>query len=132
MQLLDLLEKSPVIAAVKEKEGLNRCFQTDCRVVFILFGSICDIAEIVGCIKGQGRTAIVHVDLIAGLGTKEVALISLKASHDIEFDLPDPAECWIRYCPPTPLVPTSSRSRFTTSSWWKRGNMGMKTKRSTV
>lgn len=74
MQLLDLLEKSPVIAAVKEKEGLNRCFQTDCRVVFILFGSICDIAEIVGCIKGQGRTAIVHVDLIAGLGTKEVAV----------------------------------------------------------
>ena len=52
-----------------------------------------------------------------------VAFISLKASHAIEFDFPDPAECWMRYLPPTPFSCTSSISRLTTSSWWKRGKI---------
>ncbi|MCI8454546.1 MAG: glycerol-3-phosphate responsive antiterminator [Lachnospiraceae bacterium] len=80
MQLLSLLEESPIIAAVKEKEGLERCFKTDCQVIFVLFGTICDITEITARIKEQGRTAIIHADLIAGLGAKEVAVQFIRES----------------------------------------------------
>lgn len=74
MKLIDLLEESPVIAAVKSREGLERCLQSDCKVIFVLFGTICDIAELVDRIKEKGKIAIVHVDLIAGLNTKEIAI----------------------------------------------------------
>ena len=45
-------------------------------------------------------------------------LMSLKASHVREFDLPDPAECCMRYVLPTPTSATSRSSRVTASSWW--------------
>lgn len=78
MRLLDLLEVSPVIAAVKNEEGLSRCLETECQVVFILYGTICDIAQIVERVKSAGKTAIVHVDLIGGLSTKEIAVDFIK------------------------------------------------------
>ena len=41
-----LLAENPVIAAIKDEEGLARCLESDCQVVFILYGTICDIGEI--------------------------------------------------------------------------------------
>lgn len=74
MKPIELLEASPVIAAVKDEKGLRRCFDSECQVVFILYGSVCNIGEIVGRIKEKGKIAIVHVDLTAGLSPKEVAV----------------------------------------------------------
>ncbi|MCI8829652.1 MAG: glycerol-3-phosphate responsive antiterminator [Lachnospiraceae bacterium] len=78
MKAIELLETSPVIAAVKDEKGLKKCFESECQVVFVLFGSICNIGGIVDQIKAQGKTAIVHVDLIAGLNAKEVAVDFVK------------------------------------------------------
>lgn len=74
MTMLELLEESPIIAAIKSREGLERCLKSDCKVVFVLFGTICDISEIVARLKEEGKIAIVHVDMISGLSTKEVAV----------------------------------------------------------
>ena len=51
MRAMELLESSPVIAAVKDENGLKRSFESECQVVFIL-----------------------HADLTAGLSQKEVAV----------------------------------------------------------
>jgi glycerol-3-phosphate responsive antiterminator len=74
MNMIDLLETSPVIAAVKNESGLENCLKTECRVVFLLFGTICDVADLVDRVKSAGKIAIVHVDLIQGLSSKEVAV----------------------------------------------------------
>lgn len=74
MTMLELLEESPIIAAVKGREGLEHCLKSECKVVFVLFGTICDISEIVGKLKNAGKIAIVHVDMIQGLSSKEVAV----------------------------------------------------------
>lgn len=75
----DAIESNPVVAAVKDMEGLLRCCEIeDIRVVFILFGDICTIREIVNRVKQTGRTAMVHIDLITGLGSKEVAVDYIK------------------------------------------------------
>lgn len=74
MKIRDLFEASPIIAAVKDEEGLERAMQTDAAVVFILYGTLLSIPAIVEKIKKNGKIAIVHVDLISGLGTKEVAV----------------------------------------------------------
>lgn len=78
MRIIDLLETSPVIAAVIDEKGLRKCFESDCEVVFILFGNLCNIAGIVNQVKNQGKTAIVHVDFISGLSSKEVVVDFIK------------------------------------------------------
>lgn len=74
MNMMELLEESPVIAAVKNEAGLEAALRSDCRVIFLLFGSICDVAQMVDRIKSRDKVAIVHVDLIQGLSAKEVAV----------------------------------------------------------
>lgn len=71
----DMVEANPVIAAIKDMDGLERCCQLqDVKVVFVLFGDICNITQIVKQIRESGKLAIVHVDLITGLGAKEIAV----------------------------------------------------------
>lgn len=72
--LAALLESSPIIAAVKDDEGLARCLQSDCRVVFALYGSVVTIGDIVEKIKASGRAAFAHMDLVEGLSAKEAAV----------------------------------------------------------
>ncbi len=77
-KFIEAMEESPIIAAVKDMDGLHRCFLSESRIVFILFGDICNIAEIIHTIKSQGRLAIVHMDLISGLSQKEISVDYLK------------------------------------------------------
>ena len=75
----DLIESNPVIAAVKDIDGLNACCaREEIKVVFILFGDICNIGTIVSQIKQADKVAMVHVDLITGLSGKEVAVDFIK------------------------------------------------------
>ena len=53
----DMVEANPVIAAIKDTEGLEQCCRVpDIKVVFILYGDICNISDIVGTIKKAGYT----------------------------------------------------------------------------
>ena len=75
----DLLESNPVIAAVKDMEGLKACCtREEIKVVFILFGDICNIGAIVDQVEQVDKVAMVHVDLITGLSGKEVAVDFIK------------------------------------------------------
>ncbi len=71
----DLIESNPVIAAIKDDQGLmDCCHYEDIRVVFILYGDICSIGRIVEKVKSAGKAAVVHVDLVNGLGGKEIVV----------------------------------------------------------
>ena len=70
----EALEDSPIIVAVKDDEGLSRCLTSDSRIIFILYGDIVTISDIVETVKSAGKLAIVHLDLINGLSSKEVAV----------------------------------------------------------
>lgn len=74
----EALEDSPIIAAIKDDEGLEKCIGSDSRVVFILYGDIVSIADIVDKVKASGKLAMVHLDLITGLSSKEIAVDFLK------------------------------------------------------
>lgn len=75
----DLIEANPVIAAVKDMEGMDACCaREEIKVVFILFGDICNINTIVRQVKKAGKLAMVHVDLISGLSSKEVSVNFIK------------------------------------------------------
>jgi glycerol-3-phosphate responsive antiterminator len=74
----EALEDSPIIAAIKDDDGLQKCLTSNSRVIFILYGDICSIADIVDTVKSSGKLAMVHIDLIAGLSSREVAVDFLK------------------------------------------------------
>ena len=73
-ELQEWMEDCPVIAAVKDREGLAQCLQSEIKEVFILFGTVCNIGELVHQVKAAGRCAIVHIDLVSGLSAKEISV----------------------------------------------------------
>ncbi|WP_317853840.1 glycerol-3-phosphate responsive antiterminator [Chakrabartyella piscis] len=74
----DTLVDSPVIAAVKDFAGIEKCLESDVEIVFVLFGNICNIGEIVDKVKSAGKMALVHIDLIEGLSTQDVVVEYIK------------------------------------------------------
>ena len=50
-QLLELLAAGPVIAAVKDPEGLNRALDSDVSVLFLLYGDILTIRDTVAALR---------------------------------------------------------------------------------
>ena len=77
-KLYDTVTDCPVIAAIKDDAGLERCLDSDIQIVFVLYGDIVSIPEIVDRIKKKGKLAMVHADLISGLAGKEIAIDFLK------------------------------------------------------
>ena len=69
-----LLLDSPVIAAVKDDAGLRLALASDCRVIFLLYGSIVNIEELVQQIHQAGKACFVHIDLTDGFSNREAAV----------------------------------------------------------
>ena len=78
---INRIESNPIIAAVKDDEGLKIALTEDIEIIFVLYGDICTISGIVKKIKEADKVALVHVDLITGLNTtKDVCLDFIKDS----------------------------------------------------
>jgi glycerol uptake operon antiterminator len=71
---LALLQRTPVILAVKSMEGLEKSLGGNSNIVFVLFGDILNIPGIVSKIKDAGKLALVHIDLIDGLASRDIAV----------------------------------------------------------
>lgn len=78
----DAVLASPVIAAVKDMEQLEDCLKLDnIQVVFLLFGDLCSIADIVARAKEGGKIVMIHTDLVTGLSSsKEIVVDFLRAN----------------------------------------------------
>jgi glycerol uptake operon antiterminator len=72
-EFVETIEAAPVVAAIKDDTGLEMCLKSDVDAVFILYGDICTIADIVAKVKNAGKTAMVHMDLITGLSPKDIS-----------------------------------------------------------
>lgn len=76
--LPQLLEEHPVVASVKDEAGLRAVLRTDCKVVFLLYGSLLDLPDIVASLKADGRVVLVNVDLLEGFAGKEIVVRYVK------------------------------------------------------
>ncbi len=78
-KLYDAVTSNPIIAAIKDEDGLRKvCKLEDIHVVFILYGNVLNIADIVKTIQDSGKIAMVHIDLIEGLSSKPVSVDYVK------------------------------------------------------
>ncbi len=71
---IELLQENPIVAAVKDEEGLEKSLTSDCRIVFVLTGDVISIADIVSRVNAAGKLAMVHIDLVDGLASRDVAV----------------------------------------------------------
>ena len=44
-RILEAFEDCPVVAAIKDEEGLKKCLESDIPIVFVLYGDICNICS---------------------------------------------------------------------------------------
>lgn len=78
----ELMTESPVIAAVKDDEGLKKAIESDCQVIFLLYGNIMTIGDLVQQVHDAEKICVVHADLVEGLSNRDIAVDGLvKLSH---------------------------------------------------
>ena len=79
-RILEQFEDYPVIAAIKDENGLKKCLESgaEIQIVFVLYGDLCNSGTIVERLKAGGKTVIIHLDLISGLGNREIAVDYIK------------------------------------------------------
>ncbi len=77
-KLARIIENHPIIPAVKDDAGLKAVVDTDSKVVFILYGTILNISEIVAQVKESGKMAFINVDLLEGFANKEIVVQYIK------------------------------------------------------
>lgn len=81
----DAVEANPVIAAVKDEAGLEAALSSaDIQVLFILYGDVLNISEIVRRAKQAEKLVLVHMDLINGLSSKEIAADFIKRQTEAD------------------------------------------------
>ena len=68
------LRTARIIPAVKSMDELNRIIDGQGKLVFVLFGDILTIPDIVARLKDAGKTVLVHLDLIDGLDSRDVTV----------------------------------------------------------
>lgn len=67
MNMNKYLEKHSIIAAVKDEETLDLVFRSEIKIVFLLFGKICEMAALTEKLKKSGKDVYIYIDLIDGL-----------------------------------------------------------------
>lgn len=72
--IASLFLDAPVIAAVKDEVNLQKAIKTEATVIVLLFGTVCTIATLSKIVKDANKIAIVHIDLISGLASKNEAV----------------------------------------------------------
>lgn len=73
----ELLLDSPVIAAVKEEAGLRSALDSDCQVIFLLYGTILNVDSLVQQVHSRDKLCLVHIDLVEGLSNRDIAVDGL-------------------------------------------------------
>ena len=82
--ILSILSDNPIIAAVKNDTEVDLCCKSDKKAVFVLYGSVNSIADIVKRLKSHDKTVFVYVDLLDGLSVSQAAVEFIKLNTDAD------------------------------------------------
>lgn len=82
MNIKELLEENPIIAAVKNEEQLNEALNSEAQIIFVLFGDVINIKEISKKILYKNKIGIIHIDLVEGFTNKEIVVKYIKEETD--------------------------------------------------
>lgn len=65
---------------MRNKKDIEKLTSTNGKIVFLLFGDINELPELVDQLKQKGKLVFIHVDLISGLSSHESTIDYIKKS----------------------------------------------------
>jgi glycerol uptake operon antiterminator len=83
-ELGQAMRHQPIIASVTDPKSLDQALDSAVDVVFLLYGSLLDLAGTVEKVRDAGRTCLVDVDLLEGFAGQPVVIEHL--ARDTEAD----------------------------------------------
>ncbi len=80
----ELLEYNPVIAAVKNNEGLHDAVKSDCNIIFLLYGDIMTLKDQVELINKHHKKVFIHLDMITGMASNPIIIDYIEKNLHVE------------------------------------------------
>jgi len=75
MTIIEEMKNSPVIAAVKDEGALQNALKSKCKIIFVIYGDISEIKEMVRLCHDAGKIIFLHIDLIKGVSKDKSGII---------------------------------------------------------
>lgn len=72
--LFDQLEAYPIIAAVRDEEGMAEALDSPVKVIFLLNGTLSNIRSRINQVKESGKMVFVHLEMMSGLSKDQAAV----------------------------------------------------------
>ena len=69
MNIREILERNPVIPALKNDDNLKEAIESSSEIVFLIMANLMNVKDIVTELKKAGKLVFVHVDMIEGLSS---------------------------------------------------------------
>jgi glycerol uptake operon antiterminator len=70
VKIIDILERNPVIPAIKNEDFLEEAIESSSDLSFIVMSSLLNIKKIVNKLKENGKIVFVHIDMVSGLSSE--------------------------------------------------------------
>ena len=72
--LINHLEAYPIIAAVRDEEGMVGALASPVKVIFLLSGTLSNIRSRINQVKESGKLVFVHLEMMSGLSKDQAAV----------------------------------------------------------
>lgn len=76
--LINVMETNPVIASVVDAKSLKEAIASPSQIIFVLYGTILSLPDIVYQLKEAGKDVVVNLDLIGGISNSKIAIEFIK------------------------------------------------------
>lgn len=68
------IEQNPVIAAIRDASDIEEALQSQVTTIFLLHADIFNIGELVRKIRESGKSSMIHIDFLEGIGRDQRAI----------------------------------------------------------
>ena len=73
-EIIERIEENPIIAAVRNESDLDEAIASQVTTIFLLHADIFNLSRMVDRVKAAGKTVLIHVDFLEGLGRDNKAI----------------------------------------------------------
>lgn len=74
MKIREILERNPVIPAIKDNDTFQAALNSNNEIVFVIMSNIIDIKNICDKLKEKEKIVFIHVDMIDGLNSSNIGV----------------------------------------------------------
>ena len=83
-ELMEILEENPVIPGLIKDEDIQTVLDNDAKIVFVLYGDIVHIGDIVRVLKDGGKIVFVNIDMVDGFAGRTSVVKFIKKNTDAD------------------------------------------------